>query len=189
MVKNNSKQNLVESASRLFRRRGYDGVGLNEIIKESGIPKGSLYHYFPRGKEDLAVKAINHAKNFVLDSIQRIFGENEDPIKAFQIHILQLSKVIVNDDHYIGLPIGTIAGEKHSTSEPIRMACQQTFESFQSIYIKKLFETGYDEKQSKHLSIVINALIEGGIILSETMKSGEPLRVIAEQMPIVLSKK
>lgn len=38
MVINNSKQHLIESVARLFHTRGYNGVGLNEIIKESGIP-------------------------------------------------------------------------------------------------------------------------------------------------------
>ena len=48
------KDLLIETASRLFKLRGYCGVGLNDIIAESGVPKGSLYHYFPDGKEQLA---------------------------------------------------------------------------------------------------------------------------------------
>ncbi|WP_153723330.1 TetR/AcrR family transcriptional regulator [Sporosarcina cascadiensis] len=189
MTANNSKNILIEAASRLFRIRGYDGVGINDIIKESGIPKGSLYHYFPKGKEDLAIEAIHHTKKIVITEIQEVFEKYEDPIKAFQAHIYQLSEDILQDDHYIGLPIGTIAGEKHSTSEPIRMTCQLAFEHFQLIYKNKLLEAGYSERQSKDLSIVINALLEGGIILSETLKSENPLQVIAEQIPAVLRKK
>ena len=183
------KDVLIETASRLFRLRGYYGVGLNDIIGESGIPKGSLYHYFPNGKEELAIEAINHSKLLVIDEIQKIFEEIEDPIHAIQAHVYQIAEVYGEGSNFIGLPIGTIAGEKHSTSEPIRLACQLAFDDWQSIYIKKFLVTGYSEKQSEDLSIVLNALIEGGILLSLTKKDAKPLQAIAELIPLLLIKK
>ncbi|HWQ43184.1 MAG TPA: TetR/AcrR family transcriptional regulator [Desulfosporosinus sp.] len=186
LSKNKSKDILIQVASRLFRVRGYDGVGLNDIIEESGIPKGSLYHYFPKGKEQLAIEAINYTKEAVTSEIQEILERFEDPIKAFQAHIFQLAENFVD---LLGMPIGTIAGEKYSTNEPIRIACQSAFEDWQAVYIKKLLASGYSEQQSKDLSIVINAMVEGGILLSLTTKSGKPLQVIAEQIPLFLIKK
>src|SRR3546814_14245285 len=47
--------------AKLMSRRGYAGVGLNEIVEKSGAPKGSLYHHFPEGKEQLAVAALDWA--------------------------------------------------------------------------------------------------------------------------------
>ena len=183
------KDVLIEVASRLFRLRGYYGVGLNDIIEESGIPKGSLYHYFPNGKEELAIEAINHSKQLVIDEIQEVFERIEDPVSAIQTHIYHLSKIFGDGSTLIGSPIGTIAGEKHSTSEPIRVACQLAFDDWQSIYIKKLVEAGYGKKRSEDLSFVLNAMIEGGILLSLTKKSGKPLQAIAEQIPLLLVKK
>ncbi|SDI50034.1 TetR/AcrR family transcriptional regulator [Desulfosporosinus hippei] len=187
--KNKSKDVLIKVASRLFRIRGYDGVGLNDIIEESGIPKGSLYHYFPKGKEQLAIEAINHTKEDVTSQIQEIFNRFADPTEAFQSHILELAENFMGNFDPLGMPIGTIAGEKYSTSEPIRIACQSAFESWQAVYITKLLASGYSEKQSKDLSIVINAMVEGGILLSLTTKTVKPLQVIAEQIPLFLLKK
>ena len=65
-----SKDVLIETASRLFKVRGYCGVGLNDIIEESGIPKGSLYYYFPEGKEQLAIAAIENTKKLVMEDIE-----------------------------------------------------------------------------------------------------------------------
>lgn len=184
-----SKDVLTEVASQLFRLRGYYGVGLNDIIKESGIPKGSLYHYFPGGKEELAIEAINHSKRIVGNEIKEVFSQFEDPVEAFQAHIAQLSKIIDEGGPFLGLSIGTIAGEKHSTSGSIRLACQSAFLSWQSIYKKKILGVGFNEQQSIDLSIVIHALIEGGILLSLTEKSGKPLQAIAKQIPILLNTK
>ncbi|ODA39563.1 hypothetical protein [Desulfosporosinus sp. BG] len=56
-------------------------------------------------------------------------------------------------------------------------------------YTNKLLESGYSEQQSKDLSIVINAMVEGSILLSLTTKNRKPLQVIAEQIPLLLIKK
>jgi len=187
--KRKSKDILIETASGLFQLRGYYGVGLNDIIEESGIPKGSLYYYFPNGKEELAIEAVNHSKEHVLLEIQEVFERVDNPINAIQALIYQLSGKFGDGNTLVGSPIGTIAGEKHSTSEPIRIACQLAFESWRLIYKEKFVETGYSETQSENLSYVLNALIEGGILLSLTNKCGKPLRAIAEQIPLLLMKK
>ncbi len=185
--KNNSKDVLIETASRLFRLRGYYGVGLKDILAESGIPKGSLYHYFPDGKEQLAIAAIEYTKEIVINEIQELFDEIEDPIIAFQIHLDHLSEIIVNSKN-IGFPIGTIAGETHSTSEPIRIACQLAFAEWQAIYQKKLLQSGYDKEQATDLGITVNLMIEGAILLSLTSKSNKPLEVAKKHITILLSK-
>lgn len=186
-AKNNSKDILIETASRLFRIKGYYGVGLKDILEESGIPKGSLYHYFPQGKEQLAIAAINHTKEIVINEIQALFDEFEDPIKAFQTHLEHLSEIIIKSDN-IGFPIGTIAGETYSTSEPIRMACHLAFEEWQAIYRKKLLKCGYDKVQSNDLALAVNLMIEGAILLSLTNKSNRPLEVAKEQITLLLRK-
>ena len=186
-TKNNSKDVLIETASRLFSLKGYYGVGLKDIIEESGIPKGSLYHYFPQGKEQLAIAAINHTKVFVLNEIQALFDEIEDPIIAFQTHFNHLSEIIINSDN-IGFPIGTIAGETHSTCEAIRIACQLAFEEWQAIYKQKLLQSGYGNEQATDLSITLNLMTEGAILLSLTNKSNKPLEIVKKQITLLLKK-
>jgi len=186
-AKNNSKDVLIETASRLFRIKGYYGVGLKDILEDSGIPKGSLYHYFPKGKEQLAIAAINHTKEIVINEIQELFVEFEDPIQAFQKHLDHLSEVIIKSND-IGFPIGTIAGETHSTSESIRITCQQAFEEWQAIYMKKLLHSGYDKEHASDLALAVNLMIEGAILLSLTNKSNRPLEVAKKQITLLLKK-
>lgn len=188
-----SKDVLIETASRLFKVRGYCGVGLNDIIEESGIPKGSLYYYFPEGKEQLAIAAIDNTKKLVMEDIERVFDvtpnlANGNLIEALQAYVYELSKVFGDGGDPIGSPIGTIAGEKHSTSEPIRLACEATFKDWQSLYTEKFVEAGYPEQKATSLATVFHALTEGGILLALTMKSGKPLETIAEQIPSLFIK-
>ena len=188
-----SKDVLIETASRLFKVRGYCGVGLNDIIEESGIPKGSLYYYFPEGKEQLAIAAIENTKKLVMEDIKQVFDGTPNLatgnlIEALQAYVYELSKVFGDGGDPIGSPIGTIAGEKHSTSEPIRLACEATFKDWQSLYTEKFVEAGYTTEQATSLATVFHALTEGGILLALTMKSGKPLETIAEQIPSLFIK-
>ena len=184
--KRKPKELLIETASRLFKARGYCAVGLNDIIEASGVPKGSLYHYFPEGKEQLATAAIHNTKELVMEDIKRVFSGSPNPMDAFQAYVYELSKVFGEGGDPIGSPIGTIAGEKHSTSEPIRLACAATFKDWQAIYAEQFLAAGYSEQQASGLAIVFHAQTEGGILLALTMKSGKPLEVIAEQIPFLL---
>lgn len=185
----NTKKLLIETASKLFRTYGYDGTSLNDILKAINIPKGSLYHYFPAGKEELAVEAIRHTKNAVLNLIEEAFEQTGDPVLSVQNHIYQLARMLFDEKDPVGFPIGTIAAEKHSTSGPIRSACQTAFEEWRELYSAKFLEAGYGEKQARDCGIFILVAIEGGILLSLTTASEEALHVVAEQMPLLLAKR
>ena len=50
----NTREIIIETTCDLMENQGYHATGLNEIVKVSGAPKGSLYYYFPEGKESLA---------------------------------------------------------------------------------------------------------------------------------------
>ena len=49
-----TKRRLIETTIELLKIKGFNGVGLQEIIHESGTPKGSLYFHFSGGKEELS---------------------------------------------------------------------------------------------------------------------------------------
>ena len=78
MSDHNSRETLVRAASRLFRQKGYSGVGLTEILKEAGLPKGSLYYHFPGGKAELPTEQeIDQA----LDYLERVYKKVRDRVK------------------------------------------------------------------------------------------------------------
>ncbi|MEM9573977.1 MAG: helix-turn-helix domain-containing protein [Pseudomonadota bacterium] len=71
----NAKHKFIETAALLFQERGFNGVGLTEIIEKSDAPKGSFYHHFPGGKDELAKESVKSASIFMA---QRMSGAFED---------------------------------------------------------------------------------------------------------------
>lgn len=56
-----TRARLLEASAQLFRRQGYAGTGLKQITAAGRAPWGSLYHFFPGGKEELGAAAIAHS--------------------------------------------------------------------------------------------------------------------------------
>ncbi|MCZ7561367.1 MAG: TetR/AcrR family transcriptional regulator [Burkholderiaceae bacterium] len=55
---NDSRERMIEAAISLMRGSGLSGAGINEVVRESGAPKGSVYYFFPEGKLSLAAEAL-----------------------------------------------------------------------------------------------------------------------------------
>src|SRR6266545_7854388 len=53
-----TRDRLLEASIALLRRSGLSGAGINEIVRASGAPKGSVYHFFPNGKQQITEEAL-----------------------------------------------------------------------------------------------------------------------------------
>ena len=49
---------MIDSTIELMRGYGLSGAGINDIVRDSGAPKGSVYHFFPDGKLQIATEAL-----------------------------------------------------------------------------------------------------------------------------------
>ncbi|MFS0665981.1 transcriptional regulator YxaF [Bacillus mojavensis] len=184
-----SREKILHTASRLFQLQGYHATGLNQIVKESGAPKGSLYHFFPNGKEELAIEAVSYTGKIVEHVIQQSMDESSDPTEAIQHFIKKTASQFDNTESIQGIPVGLLASETALISEPLRTVCMKVFKSWETVFAKKLKENGFAEEEANQLGTLINSMIEGGIMLSLTNKDKTPLLLIAEQIPVLVRKK
>ncbi|MDQ2717139.1 MAG: TetR/AcrR family transcriptional regulator, partial [Chloroflexota bacterium] len=67
---NTTREQIIEATCDLLEAQGYHATGLNQILAESGAPKGSLYYYFPQGKEELTAAAIDRTGKLVAQRIK-----------------------------------------------------------------------------------------------------------------------
>lgn len=76
-----TRARIVETASRLFREKGFDGVGLDDIMKEAGLTHGGFYGHF-ESKEDLAAEAVARALEQSAE-VQRQFTSLADFVSGY----------------------------------------------------------------------------------------------------------
>jgi TetR/AcrR family transcriptional repressor of lmrAB and yxaGH operons len=193
--KTNTRDRIVEAATVLFQLKGYHATGLNEILRESNAPKGSLYYYFPDGKEQLALEAVNLTKVFVEKTIRERLAEIRDPVESIKNSIEEMADLVYTQkDEKIALSstkkvsVNLIALETAATSETLRKACESAFNAWQNAYTQKLIDGGFSREKAETLGLVIQSMVEGAIIMSLTKKSDAPFIEIAKQIPILLAQ-
>lgn len=184
----NAKERFIETAYKLFEVKGYNATGLNEILKESGAPKGSLYYHFPNGKEQLALESIKLAGEKITSNLKRMLDTFENPIDGIIFNFNEIADIIDENKKMHNMSISLIALETYDSSEVLRTACEKVFEAIENIYVNKLIDYGFDENKAKDIAISISAMIEGAIILSLTRKNGEVLRNIGKQIHLLINK-
>lgn len=181
------RDQIIDAACHLMEMQGYHATGLNQILAESEAPKGSLYYYFPDGKEGLAEEAIIHTSQAIEARIQASLTAVPDAAEAIKAFIDGLATAVEASGYQAGGPITAIALESASTNERLRQACRDAYQSWQDVFAAKLRLSGFSSDRSERLASFIIAAIEGGIILSRSRHSPQPLHDVAEEIDLLLN--
>ena len=182
-----ARDQIIETTCELLELQGYHATGLSQIIKDSGSPKGSLYYYFPGGKEELAVEAIRQAGAIVTQRIHANLATVADPVEAIRTFIRRIAEQVELSGFRKGGPITTIAMETASTNERLREQCYRVYNSWQQEFANKLMQCGMAEARALRLAVLMIAALEGGIILCRTSRSRVPLEDVAEEIALLLT--
>lgn len=181
-----TRDRFLGAATGLFRRQGYSGTGLKQIVAESGAPLGSLYHFFPGGKQDLALQAMSHTAERYQRLFDRVFAETADIGQATIKWFHWAARALEDSDFADGCPIGTVACEIASSNEALRQASQAVFDSWRSRVAAELVGAGVAPARARRLATFAVASLEGAIMLGRTQRSTQPLgdtgRVVAETL-------
>ena len=184
----NVREHILQTTCDLMEKQGYYGTGLNEIVKESGAPKGSLYHYFPEGKEQITSEAVLQSGKATARRIQNELSANRNAAKAIHDFVLNIANHVETSGFAAGSPLTSIAMETATKSERINVACQEAYALLETAFKEKLLESGFTKIKAQELGTFITAAVEGGIILSRTQHSGNPLRTVAKHLKLLLSE-
>jgi len=176
-----SKEKILFAASKLFQRQGYHATGLNQIIKESGCPKGSLYYYFPNGKEQLAVEAIERSKNQAIRELKQFLEQEEDVVKIMDLYLFENTKSDFNAD-YDGVPLALIALETSMFSEPLRIACKDAYGAIKQLLKEKFIASKWPSDMAEDVCSFILSIVQGSAVFAMTELSNEPLKTMHRQV-------
>jgi TetR/AcrR family transcriptional repressor of lmrAB and yxaGH operons len=162
---------LIQTAFDLLERQGYNGTGLNQIIEESKTPKGSLYHYFPGGKEELFVAAVEVKKQKMAQLVQTALASSQDPATAFQNFFKRIGKALEECGYRSGGAVASITLETSGSSEQLQKACETAYEELRQLFEDKLREAGLAPNRAYALSLVIGSAVEGATVICRAQRN------------------
>lgn len=90
------RQQILEGASRVFSQMGFDAASMNDITREAGVSKGTIYVYFD-GKEELFLELCNHYREILFADIYHALEGDGDLREALIEFGTALAEVLTSD--------------------------------------------------------------------------------------------
>ncbi len=169
------RDNLIWAAAKLFRRQGYAGTGLRDILAASGAARGSLYHYFPDGKEQIGAAAVSAAGGLVTETFAELARQADDPVDFLRRYTDLLVRWLEASNFRDGCPISTTLLETAPDSEVITAAGRTVFADWQAVMEGMLRQHRWPAAQIPAMATAIIAGLEGALLLARVQGSAQPI--------------
>jgi AcrR family transcriptional regulator len=174
------RERMILSAALLIRERGARATSLDAILAHSKAPRGSLYHHFPGGREQLLREATTYAGEYVARRLERDCGEH--PLAALERLFDEYRANLEASAFRAGCPVLAVAIEASQDGPDLRDPACLAFESWRRAIAGSLQRHGIDAKRSGDLAINALAAFEGALVLCRAYRALEPLLRVSEEL-------
>jgi TetR/AcrR family transcriptional regulator, transcriptional repressor for nem operon len=175
---------LLDAASRLYRKHGFDGVGVAQIAREAGLTHGSLYGHF-ESKEHYAAEACARAFVLGLSGIRQVEIGDEAALSAFFKDYLSERH---RDDFAEGCTVAALACETARKDGPVSSTMTRGIETFVKLLCERMSDTfdtsgaldapdATDAEPNAAVhdrALVTLSMMVGGLILSRASAQANP---------------
>lgn len=176
-----TKEKLIAAGADLFCVHSYQGTGINDILKECNVPKGSFYNHFA-SKEDFALAVVEFHRESTDEFLaENLCNESLAPLERISVYIDAFNQGVIDSGFSVGCPLGTLAQEMAFLSEPLRTALNKVFQ----IYVDSLQECIKAGQQQGTINrgldptmtaMFIMSTLEGAVLMAKTYQNDDPLR-------------
>jgi len=151
--------------ARLLRDQGYTATGRAQLLAESGVSNGSLYHHFPGGMEELAEAALEASGAVVADALREALDAAPNAGEGVA-RFLDIAGGAATGDHCAGCPIAPTALESPIISPRLRAVAARCFDEWEALIAARLRADGWPDGSAPEAASAALALIEGALLLA-----------------------
>jgi AcrR family transcriptional regulator len=170
-----TKARILDTTAELFRRYGYTGTGLKQIVADANAPFGSVYHFFPGGKAQLGGEVVARSGQMYLELVLGVFEAAPDVVSGVRDVFDGAALVLRETDFVDACPIATVALEVASSNDELRAITAEVFDSWITAATAVFTGAGIVGAPARTLAIVLIELLEGGFLLSRAARNTEAL--------------
>lgn len=161
-----NRQTVINAASRLFRERGFDGIGLKDLMKGAGLTQGAFYKQFA-SKDDLAAQASRRA----LESAARRWSaaaeaNPKDPLGAVVALYLSMGH---RQERMDGCPVVALGSDAARQSVDVKASFEAGIKNYLEMLGRWIGDT--DREDSTDRSMTILSTMVGALVLSRAVNN------------------
>jgi TetR/AcrR family transcriptional repressor of nem operon len=172
--KRDTREKILESARRLFNRKGYSGVSIEEIMSHAGLTHGGFYRHFT-GKDELYAAAV---RQFLCKKTPAAWQKRREPSAVTKPRAQRIVDAYFSrahfEDHDGCCPLLGTGSDVERCGEAVKAAYQEVVEQ-----MVKVFEDHLNEPQARDRALALVALCVGGMVLARNVGD----RSLADDFP------
>ena len=172
------KQRMVDGAVVLLAKHGLQATSLSDVLTLTGAPRGSVYHHFPEGKEQLVASAVDLAGERAITLLDELEGASADVI--VQRFLAMWRSVLDRSGFGAGCAVlaVTVATDSPTLLEHVAVVFRTWRER-----LAVLLETGgLARADATGFASLLVAASEGAVVLARAEQSMEPFDLVADQL-------
>ncbi len=181
-----TKKRLIDCGTAILTEKGFNRTGIDEILKQINVPKGSFYHYF-KSKEDFGMAVIDNYAKYFDKKLNRFFDDEALTPLARLNAFIEAAMVGMEKYHYArGCLIGNLGQELSQLEDPFRYQIEAVFQDWEkklSLLFKHAQCDGElaDDIDCADLASFFWIGWEGAVLRAKLVKSKKPLRIFQQQ--------
>lgn len=162
---------MLSAAAELFRARGYEGVGVAELLQKSGAPRGSLYFHFPGGKEQIGAEVVERVGLTVAQRFRELAESDVDMHTFIERVFKTTAKESKERDYKASCPMAAIAAGVGADNPKLQAALRDAFASWEREIAAAAETRGMTKKNAEIFASSFLAAMEGAFVVSKAQAS------------------
>ena len=175
-----SRSRMVRSAAALIRTRGASATSLADVLADSGAPRGSIYHHFPNGKQQLEADAIRWTSDRVLTHQRACPATTGAGVLGCFIDMWR--QVVLASAGAAGCVVAGVAIDTDAAEPGLIDLVQETYRSWRELLAEQLEEVGVPRGRAQPIALATIAGMEGALILCRAEGGSGPLETVAAEL-------
>ena len=176
-----SREKMIRAAQELLSERGYAGTSFGDVIERSGAPRGSIYHHFPGGKQQLVTEAVRRYAAAVLASIAAA-DESGSAVDMVRIYVDVVRRGLRASDFRLGCAVAGVVLDTTPSDVELLSLAASSFASWRSRLAAAFRRDGATEAQARRLATLVVASVEGAMMLARAEHDVTPVTDVGHEL-------
>src|SRR6266581_3662473 len=175
-----SRASMVRGAVSLIRTRGVNATSFSDVLAESGAPRGSIYHHFPDGKEQLAADAIRWTSECALAHQRTCPATTASGV--IDCFMSMWRQVVLASGGAAGCVVAGVAIDTAAGEPGLIDVVRETFRTWVDLLSEQLVAVGVPGHRATPIALATVAGMEGALILCRAEGDIGPLETVAAEL-------
>jgi len=179
MNRRNVRQEMVNGAISLLAEKGVQGTSFAVVTEATKTPRGSIYHHFPGGKNELIEEALTSIGTLVTSLIDAV--EVDSPSKVVDVFV-ESWRALLLANNFAGNCAVANASLGAGDEDSLKASANEVFKNWQHALARAFERSGAKRKDAVDFAAVCLASVEGAMILGRASGSDEVFNALSRQL-------